>query len=44
MPCICFTNLCVAGWKKSVYPNIRKLADEEGASIFFEDEASAQPL
>ena len=30
----------VAEWKKSVYPKIRKLAAEEGASIFFADEAS----
>ena len=30
----------VAEWKKSVYPRIRKLAAEEGASIFFADEAS----
>ena len=27
-------------WKKSAYPKIRKLAAEEGASIFFADEAS----
>lgn len=27
-------------WKNSVYPRIRRLAAEEGASIFFEDEAS----
>ena len=26
-------------WKKVIYPKIRKLAAEEGASIFFEDEA-----
>ena len=31
----------VAEWKKSVYPKIRKLAAEEGASIF-EDEASVR--
>lgn len=30
----------VAEWKKSAYPKIRKLAAEEGASIFFADEAS----
>ena len=30
----------VEEWKKSVYPKIRKLAAEEGASIFFADEAS----
>ena len=30
----------VEEWKKSIYPKIRKLAAEEGASIFFEDEAS----
>ena len=30
----------VAEWKKSAYPKIRKLASEEGASIFFADEAS----
>lgn len=30
----------VAEWKKSVYPKIRELAAEEGASIFFADEAS----
>ena len=29
----------VEEWKKSVYPKIRKLAAEEGASIFFADEA-----
>jgi transposase len=32
----------VAEWKKSIYPKIRKLAAEEGASIFFEDEASVR--
>ena len=30
----------VEEWKKSAYPKIRKLAAEEGASIFFADEAS----
>ena len=30
----------VKEWKKSAYPKIRKLAAEEGASIFFADEAS----
>src|SRR6201984_2528838 len=30
----------VAEWKKSVYPKLRKRAAEEGASIFFADEAS----
>ena len=30
----------VEEWKKSAYPRIRKLAAEEGASIFFADEAS----
>ena len=30
----------VEEWKKSVYPKIRKLAAEKGASIFFADEAS----
>ena len=30
----------MAEWKKSAYPKIRKLAAEEGASIFFADEAS----
>lgn len=29
----------VEEWKKVIYPKIRKLAAEEGASIFFEDEA-----
>src|SRR5947209_17105106 len=29
----------VAEWKKAIYPKIRKLAEGEGASIFFEDEA-----
>jgi transposase len=29
----------VEDWKKVIYPKIRKLASEEGASIFFEDEA-----
>jgi transposase len=29
----------VEEWKKAIYPKIRKLAAEEGASIFFEDEA-----
>jgi transposase len=29
----------VEEWKKVIYPRIRKLAAEEGASIFFEDEA-----
>lgn len=32
----------VAEWKTSVYPKIRRLAAEEGASIFFEDEASVR--
>jgi transposase len=32
----------VAEWKKAVYPEIRRLAAEEGASIFFEDEASVR--
>jgi transposase len=32
----------VAEWKKSIYPKIRKLAAEEGASIFFEDEAGVR--
>jgi transposase len=32
----------VEEWKKSVYPRIRELAAEEGASIFFEDEASVR--
>ena len=32
----------VAEWKKVVYPKIRRLAAEEGASIFFEDEASVR--
>jgi DDE superfamily endonuclease/Winged helix-turn helix len=30
-------------WKKATYPKIRRLAAEEGASIFFEDEASVRP-
>ena len=34
----------VAEWKKSAYPKIRKLAAEEGASIFFADEASIGPI
>ena len=29
----------VEEWKKVIYPKIRRLAAEEGASIFFEDEA-----
>src|SRR5215470_15888357 len=29
----------VEEWKKVIYPKIRKLAADEGASIFFEDEA-----
>ncbi len=29
----------VEEWKKVIYPRIRRLAAEEGASIFFEDEA-----
>lgn len=29
----------VEEWKRIIYPKIRKLAAEEGASIFFEDEA-----
>jgi transposase len=29
-------------WKTVIYPKIRKLADEEGASIFFADEASVR--
>jgi transposase len=29
----------VEEWKKAIYPKIRKLAADEGASIFFEDEA-----
>jgi transposase len=29
----------VEEWKKVIYPKIRRLASEEGASIFFEDEA-----
>ena len=33
----------VAEWKKSVYPKIRKLAAEEGASIFFEDRPAYGP-
>ena len=32
----------VAEWKRAVYPKIRRLAAEEGASIFFEDEASVR--
>jgi transposase len=32
----------VDAWKKDVYPKIRKLAAAEGASIFFEDEASVR--
>jgi transposase len=32
----------VAEWKKAVYPKIRRLAAEEGASIFFQDEASVR--
>jgi transposase len=32
----------VAEWKKAVYPKIRKLAAEEGASTLFEDEASVR--
>jgi hypothetical protein len=32
----------VAEWKKSIHPKIRKLAAEEGASIFCEDEASVR--
>ena len=32
----------VEAWKKDVYPKIRKLAAAEGASIFFEDEASVR--
>jgi transposase len=30
----------VEEWKRTLYPKIRKLATEEGASIFFEDESS----
>jgi transposase len=29
----------VEEWKKAIYPKIRRLAADEGASIFFEDEA-----
>lgn len=32
----------VEEWKKVVYPKIRRLAAEEGASIFFEDEAGVR--
>lgn len=32
----------VEEWKKSVYPKLRKLAADEGASIFFEDESSSR--
>lgn len=32
----------VEEWKKVIYPRIRKLAAEEGASIFFADEASVR--
>src|SRR5512135_828975 len=32
----------VEEWKKVIYPRIRRLASEEGASIFFEDEASVR--
>ena len=32
----------VEEWKKAIYPKIRKLAADEGASIFFEDEAGLQ--
>ena len=32
----------VEEWKKVIYPKIRKLAAEQGASIFFEDEASVR--
>jgi transposase len=32
----------VAEWKRVIYPGIRRLAADEGASIFFEDEASVR--
>ena len=32
----------VEEWKRVVYPEIRRLAAEEGAAIFFEDEASVR--
>jgi hypothetical protein len=32
----------VEEWKKATYSKIRRLATEEGASIFFEDEASVR--
>ena len=32
----------VEEWKRVIYPRIRRLAAEEGASIFFQDEASVR--
>ena len=32
----------VEEWKKATFPKIRRLATEEGVSIFFEDEASVR--
>ena len=34
----------VKEWKKATYPWIRRLAAEEGASIFFEDEGERADL